>query len=99
MCVNVSVSMCSCMCNYVCKYACKYVHVSAYQWDMSSCPMFFHCGFVHLHWKRALSGGIAYLWKRNSFIHLFIQAISIAPLLLHYYSEAHPTTAMILCRS
>ena len=27
----------------------------------------------------------------NTFIHLFIQAISIAPLRVHYYSEAFPT--------
>ena len=32
-------------------------------------------------------------------IHSFIQAISIAPLQVHYYSEALPTTALILCRS
>src|SRR6218665_1933950 len=33
------------------------------------------------------------------FIHLFILAISIAPLQVHYYSEAFPTTALILYRS
>src|SRR6218665_2892126 len=34
-----------------------------------------------------------------SFIHSFILAISIAPHQVHYYSEALPTTARILCRS
>src|SRR6218665_41606 len=33
------------------------------------------------------------------FIHSFIMAISIAPLQVHYYSEALPTTARILHRS
>src|SRR6218665_811697 len=33
------------------------------------------------------------------FIHLFILAISIAPLQVLYYSEALPTTARILYRS
>src|SRR6218665_2497652 len=35
----------------------------------------------------------------HSFIHSFILAISIAPHQVHYYSEALPTTARILCRS
>ena len=35
----------------------------------------------------------------DSFIHLFISAISIAPLQVLYYSEALPTTARILYRS
>jgi len=33
------------------------------------------------------------------FIHSFIEDISIAPLQVHYYSEALPTTALILYRS
>src|SRR6218665_2732839 len=32
-------------------------------------------------------------------IHSFIPDISIAPLQVHYYSEALPATALILCRS
>jgi len=32
-------------------------------------------------------------------IHLFIPDISIAPLKVHYYSEALLTTALILCWS
>jgi len=32
-------------------------------------------------------------------IHSFIPDISIAPLQVHYYSEALPTTALILCQS
>jgi len=32
-------------------------------------------------------------------IHSFIPDISIAPLQVHYYSEALQTTALILCRS
>src|SRR6218665_281849 len=35
----------------------------------------------------------------HSFIHLFIPAISMVPLQVHYYSEALSTTARILCRS
>jgi len=38
--------------------------------------------------------------KSYHFIHSFIPDISIAPLQVHYYySEALPTTALILCRS
>jgi len=33
------------------------------------------------------------------FIFLLISDISIVPLQVHYYSEALPTTALILCRS
>jgi len=32
-------------------------------------------------------------------MHSFIPDISIVPLQFHYYSEALPTTALILCRS
>jgi len=32
-------------------------------------------------------------------IHSFIQDISMVPLQAHYYSEALPLTALILCRS
>jgi len=32
-------------------------------------------------------------------MHSFIQDISITPLQAHNYSEALPTTALILCRS
>jgi len=32
------------------------------------------------------------------FIHSFVPYISVAPLQVHYYAEALPTTAMILCR-
>ena len=39
------------------------------------------------------------LWSQYFFIHSFILAISIAPLQVHYYSEAFPTTARILYRS
>ena len=35
----------------------------------------------------------------TSCIHSFIPDISIAPLQVHYYSEALPTRALILCRS
>jgi len=35
--------------------------------------------------------------KSLDFIHLFIPDISIVPLQVHYYSEALPTTALILC--
>ena len=35
----------------------------------------------------------------RSFIHSFIQAISIAPLQVQHYSKALPTTARILCQS
>jgi len=35
----------------------------------------------------------------HSFIHSLIPDIYIAPLQLHYYSEALTTTALILCRS
>jgi len=31
--------------------------------------------------------------------HCFILDISIAPFQVHYYTEALPTTALILCRS
>jgi len=31
-------------------------------------------------------------------IHSFIPDISIAPLQVHYYSEAFPTKALILCQ-
>jgi len=34
----------------------------------------------------------------NSLIHSFIPYSSIAPLQVHYYSEALPTTALILHR-
>ena len=37
------------------------------------------------------------LYYRN--IRSFIPDISIAPLQVHYYSEALPTTILILCRS
>ena len=33
------------------------------------------------------------------YIHSFIMDISILPLQVHYYSEAHPTTALIMCWS
>jgi len=33
------------------------------------------------------------------YIHSFIQAISIAPPQVRYYSEVLPTTARLLCRS
>jgi len=36
---------------------------------------------------------------QNDQIHSFIPDISIAPLQVHYYSEALPTTALILCKS
>jgi len=35
----------------------------------------------------------------STFIHSFILNISIAPLQVHHYSEALPTTALIQCRS
>jgi len=35
----------------------------------------------------------------HSFIHSLIPDVSIAPLQVHYYSEALLTTASILCRS
>src|SRR6218665_1502770 len=37
--------------------------------------------------------------KRHIFNHSFILDISIAPLQIHYHSEALPTTALIMCRS
>ena len=36
---------------------------------------------------------------RGGNFYSFIQAVSIAPLQVHYYSEALPTTALILCQS
>jgi len=39
------------------------------------------------------------LKETSSLLHSFIPDTSIAPLQVHYYSEAHSTTALILCRS
>ena len=37
--------------------------------------------------------------EAGAFILILIPNISIAPLQVHYYSKAHPTTSLILCRS
>src|SRR6218665_1612012 len=42
---------------------------------------------------------LRFLAIRSKFIHSFIPDISIEPLKVHYYSEALPTTALILCRN
>jgi len=49
-----------------------------------------------------ISTGGVQVWQRLKLylllVHSFILDISIAPLQVHYYSEALPTTALILCR-
>jgi len=38
------------------------------------------------------------MYRSERIFESFIPDISIAPLQVHYYSEALPTTALILCR-
>src|SRR6218665_1066174 len=39
------------------------------------------------------------LFETDFVVHSFIPDISVVPLQIHYYSEALPTTALILCHS
>src|SRR6218665_187709 len=52
----------------------------------------------HIH-KTCLVKKCCKLFTVLSYIHTIISEISIAPLQVYYYSEALPTTALILCRS
>src|SRR6218665_392391 len=58
---------------------------------------------VYIFQQNSIALGVAACRPHgNSFVlvfHSFIPAISIAPLQVHYYSEALPTTARILYRS
>src|SRR6218665_1687747 len=60
---------------------------------------------LHVRWIKTWFGDHAFsaagpmYWNSLPFLHSFIPAISIAPLQVHYNSEALPTTAQILYRN
>ena len=57
-------------------------------YDINRLYMIIYCFYITV---------MSYTWR--PLVSSFIPDISIEPLQVHYYSEALPTTALILCQS